>query len=69
MISSQQMLELFFDGVILLEALEVDPADEESEHDPVFVEHSSCNATVAGLEKAGGDQVQPLRVVGVLAQF
>ena len=62
------MLELFFDGVVLLETLEVDPAEEDCEDDPVFVEHSSGNATVASLEQPGGDQVQPLRVVGVLAQ-
>jgi hypothetical protein len=30
------MLELLFDGAVLLQPLQVDPAHQEGEHDPVL---------------------------------
>ena len=57
------MLELFLDGAVLLEALQVDPAEQEAEHDPVLVQHSSGHSAVAGLEEAVGDDAQAPGVV------
>ena len=62
------MLELFLDGAVLLEALQVDPAEQEAEHDPVLVQHSSGHSPVAGLEEAVGDDAQAPGVVGHFAQ-
>ena len=62
------MLELFLDGAVLLEALQVDPAEQEAEHDPVLVQHSSGHSAVAGLEEAVGDDAQTPGVVGHFAQ-
>jgi hypothetical protein len=62
------VLELLLDGAVLLQALQVDPAEQKGEDNTVLVEHAPGYPAVAGLEEAGRDHVQTLRVVCHLAK-